>query len=120
MEGAVQSQRSRRARRRPTGPRDEPEEPTLRRLIVNDATFEAMHQTMSENPAGILVIRDELTGWWSQLDRPAARASVHFACKPGTATPATPLTASAAAPFTWKPAACRCWAAFSQAGFVLI
>jgi len=43
--------------------------PLLRRLIVNDATFEAMHQTMSENPAGILVIRDELTGWWSTLDR---------------------------------------------------
>jgi len=44
-------------------------EPKLRRLIVNDATFEAMHQTMSENPAGILVVRDELTGWWSVLDR---------------------------------------------------
>jgi putative DNA primase/helicase len=53
----------------PDRPEDEPDEPTLRRLIVNDATFEAMHQTMSENPAGILVIRDELTGWWSQLDR---------------------------------------------------
>src|SRR5208283_1921869 len=53
----------------PERPEDEPEEPTLRRLIVNDATFEAMHKTMSENPAGILVIRDELTGWWSQLDR---------------------------------------------------
>jgi putative DNA primase/helicase len=53
----------------PGRPEDEPAEPTLRRLIVNDATFEAMHQTMSENPAGILVIRDELTGWWSQLDR---------------------------------------------------
>lgn len=53
----------------PNRPEDKPHEPTLRRLIVNDATFEALHQTMSENPAGILVVRDELTGWWSQLDR---------------------------------------------------
>jgi putative DNA primase/helicase len=53
----------------PNRPDDEPEEPTLKRLIVNDATFEAAHKTMSENPAGILVIRDELTGWLSQLDR---------------------------------------------------
>ena len=53
----------------PGRPEDEPEEPKSRRLVVNDATFEALHQTMSENPAGILVIRDELTGWWSQLDR---------------------------------------------------
>jgi putative DNA primase/helicase len=47
----------------------EPEAPVLRRLIVNDATFEALHATMNENPAGILLIRDELTGWWSMLDR---------------------------------------------------
>lgn len=53
----------------PDRPEGEPEAPSLRRLVVNDATFEALHQTMSENPAGILVIRDELTGWWSQLDR---------------------------------------------------
>jgi putative DNA primase/helicase len=53
----------------PDRPEDEPQEPKLRRLVVNDATFEALHQTMSENPSGILVIRDELTGWWSQLDR---------------------------------------------------
>jgi putative DNA primase/helicase len=44
-------------------------EPVLRRVIVNDATFEMLHQIMSENPAGILVVRDELTGWLSQLDR---------------------------------------------------
>src|SRR5208282_5633035 len=53
----------------PNQPEDEPEEPKLRRLIVNDATFEALHQTMSENPAGVLVIRDELTGWLSRLDQ---------------------------------------------------
>lgn len=53
----------------PQRPEDPPDEPKSRRLIVNDATFEAMHQTMSENPAGIFVIRDELTGWWSTLDR---------------------------------------------------
>src|SRR5690242_13616042 len=53
----------------PDRPECEPAQPTLRRLLVNDATFEALHQTMSENPTGILVIRDELTGWWSQLDR---------------------------------------------------
>jgi putative DNA primase/helicase len=53
----------------PDRPEAAPAAPTLKRLIVNDATFEALHQTMSENPAGVLVIRDELTGWWSQLDR---------------------------------------------------
>ncbi|MFN7939111.1 MAG: YfjI family protein [Bryobacteraceae bacterium] len=53
----------------PERPDGAPAPPKARRLIVNDATFEAMHQTMSENPAGIFVIRDELTGWWSTLDR---------------------------------------------------
>jgi hypothetical protein len=60
---------SKKGRSTPDRPGEEPEEPTLRRLIVNDATFEALHQTMNENPAGLLVIRDELVGWWSQLDR---------------------------------------------------
>ncbi len=53
----------------PERPDNAPEKPTLRRLIINDATFEALHEIMSENPAGVLVIRDELTGWWSLLDR---------------------------------------------------
>ena len=53
----------------PARPDDAPQQPTLRRLSVDDATFEALHQTMSENPDGIMVIRDELTGWWSTLDR---------------------------------------------------
>jgi len=53
----------------PPRPDGKPEKPRLRRLIVNDSTFEALHEIMCENPAGILVVRDELTGWWSQLDR---------------------------------------------------
>jgi putative DNA primase/helicase len=63
----------------PSRPEDEPEEPKLQRLIVNDATFEALHQTMSENPAGILVSRDELTGWWSTLDKPGREGERAFA-----------------------------------------
>ena len=58
----------------PERPEDEPEEPTLRRLIVNDATFEALHETMGQNAAGLLVIGDELTGWWRQLDRAGREA----------------------------------------------
>src|SRR5262249_19638284 len=43
--------------------------PKRKRFIINDATVEALHEILSANPAGVLVIRDELTGWWSQLDR---------------------------------------------------
>jgi putative DNA primase/helicase len=53
----------------PEMPTDEPVEPGKRRLIVNDTTFEALQQILSENPAGILLIRDELTGWWSRVDQ---------------------------------------------------
>lgn len=60
---------SKKGRAAPVRPGEQPDEPKLRRLIVNDATFEALHQTMSENAAGIMVVRDELVGWWSQLDR---------------------------------------------------
>jgi putative DNA primase/helicase len=63
----------------PERPGDAPVEPTLKRLVVNDATFEALHHTMSENPAGILVIRDELTGWWSTLDKPGREGERAFA-----------------------------------------
>ena len=53
----------------PERPAGKPENPTLRRLIMNDATFEALHQTMRDNPSGVLVIRDELTGWLAMLDK---------------------------------------------------
>ena len=62
----------------PSRPEGNPIEPKLRRLIVNDSTFEALHEIMADNPAGILVIRDELTGWLSQLDKPGREGERAF------------------------------------------
>jgi putative DNA primase/helicase len=62
----------------PARPLDEPEKPQLRRLLVNDATFEAMHEMMAANPAGILVVRDELAGWLAQLDKPGREGERAF------------------------------------------
>ncbi len=70
--------KSKKGQEPPQRPGELPEQPKLRRLIVNDSTFEALHQTMSENPAGVLVIRDEMTGWWSSLDRPGREGERAF------------------------------------------
>jgi putative DNA primase/helicase len=43
--------------------------PTQRRIIINDATSEASHTLMAVNPAGLFLIRDELMGWLSLLER---------------------------------------------------
>ncbi len=53
----------------PLRPDDSTAEPRERRLIVNDCTFEALHKIMADNPAGVMVVRDELTGWLASLDR---------------------------------------------------
>jgi putative DNA primase/helicase len=52
--------------------------PTQKRLIVGDATFEKLHELMAENPAGLLVVRDELSGWMSQQDRPGREGERAF------------------------------------------
>jgi Protein of unknown function (DUF3987) len=43
--------------------------PRQRRLIVVDATFEKLHELLRENPAGVFVLRDELSGWLASLER---------------------------------------------------
>ncbi len=43
--------------------------PRERRLLLTDSTFEKLHEILSENAAGVLVLRDELTGWLAGLDR---------------------------------------------------
>ena len=51
------------------GDKPKPQKPRARRLVVNDGTFEKIHELMRENPAGLLVICDELAGWFAQLER---------------------------------------------------
>ncbi len=44
-------------------------EPIRQRYIVNDATVEKLGELLNENPNGLLVFRDELTGLLRTLDR---------------------------------------------------
>jgi hypothetical protein len=46
-----------------------PEEPVLRRYKTEDATVEKISEILLENPSGILVHRDELSGWLRSLDK---------------------------------------------------
>jgi len=48
---------------------DVPEEPVLRRYKTEDATVEKISEILLENPRGILVHRDELSGWLRNLDK---------------------------------------------------
>ena len=104
----------------PDRPDDSLEEPKLRRLIVNDATFEALHQTMSENPAGILVIRDELTGWWSTLDRTGREGERAFSLQAWNGDTGHTIDRIGAARFMLMRAVCQCSAAFNQDGYARI
>jgi putative DNA primase/helicase len=39
------------------------------RIILNDTTVPAAQEVLIDNPAGIILLRDELGGWWINLDR---------------------------------------------------
>jgi hypothetical protein len=42
---------------------DKPEEPGLERVYVSDITIERLAEVLEDNPRGVLVARDELSGW---------------------------------------------------------
>jgi len=44
--------------------------PTCKRLKTNDATVEKIVDLLLENPNGLLVTRDELSGWLASLNKP--------------------------------------------------
>jgi len=62
----------------PVRPEDHVAEPVLRRLITQDATAEKLHEILRDNPAGVLVIRDELSGWLATLDKPGREGERGF------------------------------------------
>jgi hypothetical protein len=37
-------------------------------LLINDSTYQAVQATMLDNPLGLFMLRDELSGWLSSLD----------------------------------------------------
>jgi hypothetical protein len=62
----------------PARPDDSVAEPVCRRLITQDAAAEKLHEIMRDNPAGILVNRDELSGWLATLDKPGREGERGF------------------------------------------
>jgi hypothetical protein len=50
-------------------PPEKPIEPVPRRLIVSDATIEALADRLEHAPRGLLLVRDELAGWLRSFDQ---------------------------------------------------
>lgn len=50
-------------------PPEKPAAPIARRYIVSDTTTEALAPILLGNPRGVLLSRDELSGWWGSFDR---------------------------------------------------
>ncbi len=55
-----------------------PTEPRRERFIVNDSTYQALGVILSENPRGVLVLADELSGLLQSLDTAGQEAARGF------------------------------------------
>lgn len=50
-------------------PPKKPEEPVCKRVIISDSTMEAVADRLQENQRGLLLDRDELSGWLGSYDQ---------------------------------------------------
>ena len=57
---------------------NQPDPPIRKRYIVNDTTVEKLGELLGENPNGLLLFRDELTGWLKTLEKPGHEADRAF------------------------------------------
>ncbi len=62
-----------------------PEKPTPRQLTTNDVTQEKIADLMQQNPRGILLYRDELSGWFRSFNqyRPGSDEQFYLQCHAG-------------------------------------
>jgi DNA polymerase I-like protein with 3'-5' exonuclease and polymerase domains len=61
--------REKEAKEQGTVPGPGPEEPTLQRVVCSDTTIEKLAELLEDNPRGLLVSRDELSGWLGSFTR---------------------------------------------------
>lgn len=52
--------------------------PIRKRLIVNDTTVEKLGELLNENPNGLALVRDELSGWIAKMQREEFQAERAF------------------------------------------
>jgi putative DNA primase/helicase len=57
---------------------DQQETPAERRYLTNDSTIEKLGELLNQNPRGLLVLRDELTGWFYSLEKPGRETDRAF------------------------------------------
>jgi hypothetical protein len=62
-----------------------PEPPVLREIIGTDATQERLVEMMQQNPRGIMLYRDELSGWFNSFNqyRPGSDEQFFLQCHAG-------------------------------------
>ncbi len=71
-EDALVEYKSRKAKAKKAGEdfnEEPPAEPKLRRVVVSDTTIEKLGVVLEENPRGVLMARDELSGWLGSFTR---------------------------------------------------
>lgn len=56
----------------------EPIEPKLKRYKTNDSTVEKLGELLIENPQGLLLFRDELSGWLNSFEKPGRENDRQF------------------------------------------
>jgi len=59
-------------------PPDKPVAPIERRLRTNTVTVECLINLLNKNPDGLMIFRDELTGWLRNLDKPGREGDRQF------------------------------------------